>query len=232
MKTIFYALIASVFIGYWGITFIFTMPDNYINISLFRQGEIFQAFFFQRWGFFAPPPNYDERIYYSFHSRENGKVQTFEIMRPLNLEKSAKAPFNSEADILDYIISNSVNGITEMMFEAQELRKNERVANGVTINNDNDEIETDTVYIKKLYTAIQQSTHFLALRNYGRIIAQKHDLNCNDYGLVISLSKKELPKFHERNNPKEKPEEIFFRSDPILFHDKGDELTYSGFGSQ
>ncbi len=62
MRYYFSTLILFIFSIYWSLTLIFTSPSNFINISLLEYSYVFETFFFQKWAFFAPPPNSNDRF--------------------------------------------------------------------------------------------------------------------------------------------------------------------------
>ena len=70
MKKITFYAIFIVFILYWFFTLIFVSPKNFIKINLYEEEQIFNTFLFQKWGFFAPPPKYNDRLYYKFEKKK------------------------------------------------------------------------------------------------------------------------------------------------------------------
>lgn len=210
--------IMLVFISYWLITVVFTFPENFINISLDRGNQIFQLFFFQRWAFFAPPPNFDERVYFTYIDRSSGLSKTYEIIETINEEKSKKAPFNTKEDILDYIISNSVNGIQEMMYEMQEVHKHEEDIESPSDSKDiNRKHFIDSTYLTMINEVIPKTDYFKTLKNYSIVIAEKKGIRVKDCKVVIAMSRRLIPKFVDRFSVEKRKEEIFFESQPLNY---------------
>jgi hypothetical protein len=201
MKTFLKALVLSVLMLYWSITFIFTLPDNYINISLYKCSQLFSLFLFQRWSFFAPPPTFNERLYYSYVNRNDSTIKTYEVLQIINEKKSENAPFNWNHDIIDYILSNSVVGVSEIIFEAQQSRRAEDNAN-----------VSDSVFQALLNAEIYQSSQFITLKNYGKIIAEKNNIELLQHDFIVTLTRIQLPKFADRYDNIKKSESLFFRS--------------------
>lgn len=201
MKTLLKALVLSVFALYWSITFIFTLPDNYINISLLKYSQVFSLFFFQRWSFFAPPPTFNERLYYSYMNKNDATVKSYEVLKVINEKKSANAPFNWNDDIVDYILSNSVVGVSEIIFEAQQAHKMENAS-----------LENDSAFQQLLDEQIYQSSQFVTLKNYGKIIAQNNQIDPDQHEFFVTLTRIQLPKFADRFDESQRKESLFFRS--------------------
>lgn len=205
MKKILVFLILITFILYWSVTLIFTMPENFLSISLHKEGAVFNNLFSQKWSFFAPPPNFNDRIYYSFVSKKDSSVKTYEIIEKVNQRKQDKAPFNWNEDLLDYVLSNSSIGVNEQIYEIQQYLKFE-----------SDEQFPDSTIEKITINSIQNSYQFQTLVNYAKYVAKNNHLNADDYLLRLRITKKNLPKFFERNLvTKKQVEELIFQSDLI-----------------
>ena len=107
---------------YISATLFFNLPRNYLKIINSKSEAYFHFFLFQRWNFFAPPPNYNERLYYTFKSNADTNLIVYEVFEPLYKLKSQKAPFNNREDLLDYLLSNSLNSMGEEIYEAKEYK--------------------------------------------------------------------------------------------------------------
>jgi len=199
--------ILGIFSAYWLATAFFTLPDNHLNLSLFEESQSFQLFFFQKWGFFAPPPNSNERTYYTFLKKDEKEHKTFEIVEPITKKKKEDAPFNWKANTIDYVISNSINGINEILYDAQQMRDYE------ITNVDTSKIEKN--YDQFAKNIVQDSPQFQTLVKYAEIVAAKNGINRNDYDLTILITKKEIPKFYKRFEENNNSEIILFQSDTI-----------------
>jgi hypothetical protein len=204
MRHILYSITMIVFISYWSITFIFNAPDNYINISLYKYNQLFQTFFYQKWSFFAPPPTFNERLYYEFRNIKDSSVMIFEAAEPICIAKQKNSPFNSKDDLLDYIISGSVNGVSDQMHELQESFKLDNLKKG---KGDLDSLQYDT--IKKF---AQKSLGFHTLRNYAKYVAITNKLDITKYEIKIMFTRVPLPKFADRLKNEKAKEEMYFIS--------------------
>ncbi|KAA2243008.1 hypothetical protein F0L74_10835 [Chitinophaga agrisoli] len=198
------------FLGYWVITFLFTMPDNYISLQYYKQNQWFQALLFQRWGFFAPPPNYDERLYYEFRDKQTRQTQTFEVLAPICDMKQQKAPFNWHEDIVDYLLSGSMTGISDDLNEMrQDLQfKHRQQARQAA----------DTTGDHSLREGIQAGVNFRTLQNYAGIVAQKNRIDPARHEVRLILSHLLLSKFADRFSTAPRREEAFFVSDYVTLN--------------
>jgi hypothetical protein len=189
---------------YWAVTLIFISPNNYISLSLSDENETFQTFLFQRWNFFAPPPTYDDRLYYTFsYKTDTSKIQTFEVIERLNQKNTEKSVLNWETDILDYILSNSMSSLAESVNEINEIRQYEK-QDAQTIS--------DTLYVRLKDELISTSPQFITLKNYAKSVAHSNGLTISEYDIIITLSRRPLPKFYQRYDNTSPKEEIFYRS--------------------
>jgi hypothetical protein len=116
-----YFLCSLIFLSYWVVTILFVSPDNYVKISLIKGEEFFDDLFYQNWAFFAPPPTSDNRLYYRFEMlTDSCKVYTFEVLEPIIKMKRHAAPFNSSAEILEYVLSGVVQNITDGLYSVNQ----------------------------------------------------------------------------------------------------------------
>ncbi|CAM1343864.1 hypothetical protein [Tenacibaculum amylolyticum] len=206
--------IVGIFSIYWLCTIIYVSPNNYIKISLLKQEQAFDIFFFQKWGFFAPPPDYNDRLYYTFHSKKDStKAYTFEVMETLQEKKSARAPFNSSEDILDYILSNTLNSISSGLVTINQKIEYDKKTPFDSLKNRMNIIEREKNYV-------QSSNNFSTLKKYAEFVAKKNNLNIKDYFLTIEIVQSNMPKFADRNEleaPKKSLDNLIFKSDKINF---------------
>lgn len=199
-------LISGLFLFYGITTLIFSSPDNYINISLIEHSENFNTFLYQRWGFFAPPPQSDDRLYYVFEKKSNNsELIVYEVIEPLLKKKQEKAPFNSNEDLTDYLISNSIYLITDAIravresFEYDSKIKNKKI------------IESElTIKVNKI---IESTKPFITLMNYSKKVAKNNKINYEDYNVYLKITQRKIPKFIDRNNKNIKiKEQLIFDS--------------------
>jgi hypothetical protein len=216
MRKSYFYIIIFIFSFYWVCTLIAVSPKNFIKINLYEQEQVFNALFYQKWGFFAPPPNYNDRLYFQFESKKDTtKLFLFEVMEDLQKRKSKKAPFNSSEDILDYILSSSLNNVTNGL---------------ITINNSIDyEKEISDTILSDIYVNekmmiegkkyVQALPSFKTLKNYALFIAKKNNIdNINDYYLTVQIIQLEMPKFADRleiQNFEKYESKLVFKSDKI-----------------
>ncbi|MEW7277772.1 hypothetical protein ABW636_04175 [Aquimarina sp. 2201CG1-2-11] len=218
MKYVLYIPTILVFIVYWGFTGVFVAPDNYINISLLEESKVFNTFLFQKWGFFAPPPKSNDRLYYNFTSKNDCiKAYTFEVMEPLVKQKSRKAPFNSSEDLLDYVLSNTINSICDGLFLVNESIKDIEEVEKISLT-ENQKIEKGKVYV-------QSTNEYKTLQNYAFYVATKNGLDPDNFYVDIQMSKVDLPKFIDRQKLSMTDsltinESIIFESDKFTIDEK------------
>lgn len=194
-------LVLGLFLFYSFFTVVFSTPDNFFNITLLKHKRLFNTFFYQNWGFFAPPPKSNDRLYFIFlNKNKSDKSYIFEAIEPILKEKHENAPFNGKSDLLDYLISNSINQIKD-----QSL-----------IINDNYKIEKKrTNFQKYLIDNISETNPYKSIINYSRIIALKNKINWIDYEISFKITHIKINKFIDRNKINLKtPEEIIFESKP------------------
>lgn len=206
IRYVFSTLISGLFLFYGVTTLIFSTPDNFVNISLIEYAENFNTFLYQRWGFFAPPPQSNDRLYYVFQKKENNKeIIVFEVIEPLLKQKIKNAPFNSKEDLTDYLISNSLYLITDGIrgvresFEYDAKLKKRKI----------DEVELT----KKVNKVIEATKPFMTLLNYSKKVAVNNKLNYEDYNVYLKITQKKIPKFIDRYKAIDKEtEQLIFDS--------------------
>ncbi|WP_396191512.1 hypothetical protein [Flavobacterium sp.] len=187
-------LVLFVFSIYWSITVVFISPSNYINISLLEYSYIFETFFYQKWAFFSPPPSSNDRLYYVFQNKITKKERVFEVIEPITKLKSIKAPFNTEEDILDYVLSNTVNTIRDEIVSINEVIKYRQTTKKIILTSD----EKIKLYNKRL----EGGSSLQTLKNYSKLVAQKNNIEIESSTIKILIGSIEIPKFHYRNSDK------------------------------
>ncbi|SED18592.1 hypothetical protein SAMN04489761_4550 [Tenacibaculum sp. MAR_2009_124] len=207
MKKVYYYIILLVYSSYWLMTFFFNAPDNYIKIQFFQEGDAFNKFFYQKWGFFAPPPQFDEKLYCLILSKKDtSEVKSFELMQAIIKEKVDKAPFNNKADVLDYILSNSCisinNQIVELKDRVEYLEKKRKL----------EAFEKDSI----LNRGLEVTSYYKVLKNYVQEVARKKNVNSKDYLVSFMITNTPIPKFVNRNKDSVNVEEsLVYRSKPF-----------------
>ncbi len=170
-----------------------------MTVKFSKQNDLFQSFFFQRWGFFAPPPTYNDRLYYVFYKKQetgNGKIIPREVCKNLFAEKSKKAPFNNEEDILDYIISNSLITITE---EISRFKNIKGYANLYQEDNISRHI-SDSALNKFFTDYITKTGAYKSLLNYSGLMAKSDPSLAAADSVEIWILRKDIPQFAFRDS--------------------------------
>ncbi len=217
MRKILSYVVLIVFVFYWGFTLVFVSPNNYINISFLEGEKIFNTFLYQKWGFFAPPPKYNDRLYYTFQNKNDAtKKYTFEVMAPLQHMKSDNAPFNSGEDILDYVLSSTMHSINDGL-----IAVNEAIDYQADVNKIDKDQADDKEKIARGKRFIQETSYFKTLKNYSFFIAKTNRLNIDDYYITIEMAQIKMPKFADR---KELGKENLY-NESLIF--KSDQFTLS-----
>lgn len=204
MKVTIKYVILSVFVCYWLATVVFNLPDNYVNISLYRYSQLFQLPFSQRWAFFAPPPTFDERLYYSFIDKNDSTIRSYEVLQAINEKKARHAPFNWNDDIKDYLLSNSVISLNDLVSDYREFHDEEKDKSSGQAGSD-----------EGLEQYLQASSYFKTLQNYARIVAESNSIDPDQYSCFITISRVYIPKFVDRYDGTKRREELFLKSKPF-----------------
>ncbi len=208
LQSIANSLVIVVFVTYWLLTGFFTLPDNYIKLKFNKGSDIFHAVLFQRWEFFAPPPEYNDYMYYIYSSEEKQDTMIMEVVDYVCKSKSMAAPFNSKENIMEYILSNTVIGITDIMRNRRRIMEYEAERDGCEI--DDEEI------LKATDEEIERSMYYETLVSYANVVAEKNNIPDDYDDLEIMITRQDLPKFHQRLDKDIQMEELLvFRSNPI-----------------
>lgn len=191
--------VICLFFFYWAVTLFFNLPENYLTIKLSKQNTTFQTFLFQRWGFFAPPPTFDDRLYYVFHKKGDStlrNIQPVEICKNLFKEKSRKAPFNNDEDIFDYIISNSLITIADEAVRFRNLKtySKQNQSNLISVLN------SDSLFNLFFWNYIKSTESFKSLLNYSNVIAKANPLLGAVDSVEIWILRKNIPQFSYRDS--------------------------------
>ena len=177
---------------YWLNTLFFTLPDNYLTIKMSKYEKLFSTFFYQKWSFFAPPPKTNERLYYEFVNSKLNDTLSIEVLKPLNERRKKEYLLNYDASVIDYILSNSFNGITDFLREELNYYKSEKCLN---IN----ENECHKNFIKIIRNKIDNLNEMKTLRNYGLLVSKKN-INHKEYNKFrVILTSIDIKKINEKN---------------------------------
>lgn len=208
MKRILYGLAFIFFMVYWVITLFFVSPNNPLNLSTQKFKNSFQANFFQRWAFFAPPPTFNQRVYIVLKNKSTQQKEGFEALSPILKSKSQKAPFNSTQQIFDYIFASSLINIEGHIRILQDVFNNQ--------NSKADFKVSDSLKTESLVNEIEKTSDFKTLLNYSKIITQNNGINPREVVCQIQIFNIYTPQFIDRNL-KNKKEEIMFSSHFLNF---------------
>jgi hypothetical protein len=176
---------------------------------------MFQSFFTQRWEFFAPPPDFNERMYYVFiNKKDSSDKKIYEAIEPISTEKASNAPFNNESNIMDYILSSSITNINDFIVDENKIKKYQDGDKLGLIHNP----PVDTVFSKNLISKVQKLHSFKTLESYSFFIAKKNKLNTENFNCILIISKILIPKFPQRFSIEKRNKQnelIIFKSDTI-----------------
>lgn len=210
---IWFALI--IFIAYWLITLLFTLPDNYIKISLIKEERLFSTLFYQKWGFFAPPPKYNQKLIYIYFTSDNKPVYAYEALEKITLLKRNSAPFNSQPDLMEYIIGNSMSSVINYEID---LRTQINTSSVDTLAAP----ISDSIRINYVKTMIARANTFQTLVNYGKEIHESnHSPDQNIDKFTLSIIKENIIPFSSAMKKEfsidslKQPLEAIFTSDTI-----------------
>jgi len=224
------AICKIMFIFYWILTFLYVSPDNFIKVKADASLEVFKIFCEQRWGFFAPPPQYNDRLYYTFLDDQRNELATYEALEPLLMEKQRKKPWNTREDAIDYIVNGSMTNIIDFIIAQKEVYKQ--------LYPDS----TSVVIEKKAKLAIIERYNeippFVTLVEYGKIVANKNFTEA-EYSKIesfkIAITQQQLPKFIDRanlTNGTTLTEGLLFETPPISLENEAKSLTLDGSNNQ
>ncbi|CAM1341567.1 hypothetical protein [Tenacibaculum amylolyticum] len=181
-------IVLSFFGLYWGTTVFFTMPENYLQIKANRLQKVFSTMFYQKWSFFAPPPKHNDRFYYEFSNSKDTLL--LEVIKPIHKLRKEQYLANNDISIVDYILSNSINNISDII--------REKYGNYKFINCENtDEEECFGDFLEKFDEEFYQTNELKTLRNYGLSIFKGQELGNYDK-MKMSYTVIDIPKFAQR----------------------------------
>jgi hypothetical protein len=188
------------FVGYWFINVFFNLPDNPIKIQFSKQETAFQSVLFQRWAFFAPPPQFNERLYYYFRSKtDTTRVQIFETMQLICERKRKAAPFNMLEEKQDYILSGSTAELNDFNYRCLEQMK--------LHDKTTPESELVAAAVAKTWRMRSSLDCMTTLMKYGSWIAASQNIDHN-YEMKFLITRHAIPKFMDRNAGKQQAPDI------------------------
>lgn len=184
-------LIYFIFLLYWSLTIFFTFPENFLQIKALRYSKIFNTFFYQKWQFFAPPPQSNDRIYYEYVD-VLGKNEVLEVLEPLSIQRQKEFLLNSNISVVDYLLSNNLTAITDNL---RTDYNNFKINKCTDIQN---EELCNAEFQKEISNRLEKIPEITTFINYG-IIAGKKNLNWKKIlKFKITATNIEIAKFNRR----------------------------------
>lgn len=180
---------------YWLMTFLYNSPNNYIKIELEKEVKIFSSFFGQKWSFFAPPPQYNYKLYFTYLDQNNNEVVAFEIFSSIIESKKKTRPFNLRAEMVDYTVYGSVDDVTNSIIKRRDIVKVKYP--------DMSFDETNKVARKQIIDDPETTNGYQMLKNYAKIISRENlsDKQLQQVKFVnIRINSEEIKKFSNRHS--------------------------------
>jgi len=151
---------------YFGITFVYNLPDNFVKLKHKNDIAYAEDFFHQEWNFFAPPPKSNLKVIFSYkYKNEEHPFLELDPLTDIVKKKQKYAPFNTRYEILDYQISSCVNSIT----------KNTTII--YNFNKFKSPTQRDSILIQKTYEQVDKelssSPMYKTLINYSKVCFDK-----------------------------------------------------------
>jgi hypothetical protein len=118
LKKILYIGAFIFFFTYWSITLLYCSPNNFVRAEFNTSMKLFEAFFYQRWTFFTPPPKTNERVYFLYVDKKNPNIMTqCEVLKPIQDKKRENPIINNTFEVLDDIIGGAVAVFTILLLK-------------------------------------------------------------------------------------------------------------------
>ena len=187
-------LILGCFIFWWGVILFFNLPESSLpiaeNYSLYKTWNVI---FFKRWEFFAPPPNYDDRLYYVYTDlKKPENITNYEVFKTLHKKRKKGYFFNNRLSNLDQTLHSISTSTTDLIKKNYEIYKFQQ--NCDTALNNSDCFQK---YVEKVSTDFHETQNLTILIKHAKEIAILKSIT--DAKVQIILSAKELPKFKDRH---------------------------------
>jgi hypothetical protein len=186
-------LIYLIFSIYWITTIFFTFPENYLQIKALRYEKVFSIFLYQRWSFFAPPPQTNDRLYFEYITTKKDTV-LLEVLKPLAEKRKKEFLFNSDRSVIDYVLANNIYTLSDYLRENYNAYKFENCSPEIK-----DE-DCNVRFLKYYYPQFHNFSELKSLINYGVLIKSESKTKSEIEKLKIIATTVEIPKFNERFN--------------------------------
>jgi hypothetical protein len=182
---------------YWMTTLLYVSPNNPLRIEFDRYLTFFEHFGYQQWNFFAPPPVSNEQLYYQFFSEEDSDdIITLDASTPITTAKRQTRPFNTEAEMLDYIILGAAGMLMEEYLVSAQI--------------DRDSIDSSYEFYDArpgqdtLDPSKNNSPPLVTLTRYAKVVARKNNLTNNQLRARIIYCQTPISPLRERG-PQNEP---------------------------
>ncbi|MBP0613907.1 hypothetical protein J8J42_12745 [Chryseobacterium sp. cx-311] len=194
MAKIFKYIIAVIVIIYAASTLLYNSPNNYIKIKFEKELKIFDLFFNQRWGFFAPPPTFNNRLYYTFYDKNQKKIETFEVLQNLSEQKRYARPFNEREEMIDYLLNGPIIAISNYI----PLHRDSILRSRPSLS----DAAANKFAVEKISANAESLPGYAVLKNYSKEVA-KYSLAKDTYKEVhyvdIKITGVPINKFTDRH---------------------------------
>ncbi len=198
MKRIIQTIVLLVFVSYWCVTLLYSSPESYIKIKAEPVLSKFEIFFYQKWTFFAPPADFNFRLYFEYLDKDSSQLATYEVLKPIALQKQAKAPFNTNEQYVDYIVNSSVIELNDLLVNYFKAAKEEKPTLSADENYKNAIGNFNSNAAKAQYPGFQTLKNYLNL-HFKKHITDNPLLTKAVFGRMI-LAQQQLPRFEERDS--------------------------------
>lgn len=185
-------IVIMLFGFYWSITIIYCMPENYIKIKMYPILNVFGNIFPQQWSFFAPPPNYNTNLFYSYYTEDYKHIKSYEVLNEIIKNKQLKAPFNSNEQLIDYTLNSTIYNLNNLIIQEKNLIQ--------IINKDSSEIFCTNKARDEIRLFETELIEIKTLLNYSKIVLNKNLSNMKVKYVIITITGNQIPKFENRKN--------------------------------
>ncbi|WP_343686615.1 hypothetical protein [Chryseobacterium gleum] len=212
MKKVIKIFIVACVSIYWLLTFLYNSPNNFIKIEHQKELKIFSTFFAQKWSFFAPPPQFNYKLYFTYLDENKNEIAAFEVYSSIIESKRNTRPFNGRAEMVDYTIYGSIEGVVNTIVKER-----------TEINTKQPELNTDNanlLAVQRLNEVPEQVQGFLLLKDYAKIVG-KDKMSAEKLKSVkfvtININSEEIKKFANRESKKPNVESKIITFNPYPF---------------
>lgn len=206
-------LVCIALLFYWAVTFLYNSPNNPIRIHFSKELSLFGIVFPQKWDFFAPPPQANNKLYYSYFDKNKKNIGMFEVLDPIIKEKKDKIPFNTQAEAMDYIISSTfTNVLNSIVNKDKEYKYRYK---------DKSPEKTYQMAVDHVLKNMHKTHEFVTLLNFSRIIRQKNlGKNVKVKYVKIIFAEDKIKKFINRDDKVTVVKNLLLETNFIDFKDE------------